>query len=192
MPRTISSLGGLEAAQAQIPVSLIRLEITGDEKRIHDLDLSLWLNPTTNAVAMAGGVGLLEFTPYAGLEVPQIDVGDAEPFGDVVVTLSNVDGDWSDVMADNAYRNATATIWQGNLSLAVGASPFGVAFQGVVTMWTGKLVFIEANLQTAQLYLEPPDPFAGPLPWRTYTAPDFKDLPTPGTRIKWGWTDREV
>lgn len=192
MPRTITALGGLESQDNQIPVSLVRLEISGNEKRMHDLDVTLYLNPSTDAVSMSPGGGLLAFTPYAGLEVPSIDIGDDQPLGEVTFTASNISEDWFVVMAANAYRETAATIWQGNLSLAAGTAPDAATFQGVVKMWAGKLVHIVANRQTATFRLEPPDPFRQPLPWRTYDPTLFKHLPPQGKKFIWGYTEREI
>lgn len=186
MPRVITSLGGQESQASQIPVSLVRLEITGAEKRMHDLDVSLYLNPSTNAVSMSSGAGLLEFTPFAGLEVPQIDLSDEEPLGEVSLSLSNIDETWFAIMVANQYRDAAATIWQGNLVQAAGTSPFGVTFQGVITMWAGKLVHIQATRHEATIRLEPPDPFKGKIPSRTYSSPDFVHMRPPGSTFKWG------
>jgi len=192
MPRTITALGGLESGAAQIPVSLVRLEIPGAEKRMHDLDVTLYLNPSTNAVSIAPGAGLLDFTPYAGLSVPQIELGEEEPLGQVSINVSNVDEAWFTIMAANAYRETPATIWQGNLSLSPGTNPNAVTFQGVVTMWAGKLVHVQATREIATLQFEPPDPFNMTLPWRTYGPPGFTKLPVAGTKIVWGYTEKTV
>jgi hypothetical protein len=186
MPRTITALGGLESLAAQIPVSLVRLEISGAEKRMSDVDVTLYLNPSTNAVAMAPGAGLLDFVPYAGLTVPQIDTGDDMPLGEVTLEVSNVAGEWWAILAAGLYREATATIWQGNLVLASGASPYAATFQGAVTMWAGNMTDLRPNRKTATITLEPPDFLRNPIPRRTYSAPGFTTLPVPTSKFLWG------
>lgn len=196
MPRIVTALSGQQDLANQIPVSVVRIEIPSAEKRLCDIDRSVFLNPSTLAVAIAAGAGLLEFAPYAGLSVPQIDVGDAEPLGDVTISVSNVgtdddpEGEWSAVLAANVYRDAPTTVWQGNL--VVGATPFDVTFTGAVTMWEGKLAAIEVTRTRATLSFEPPDALVGLLPWRTYNITDFPHMPIPGSRIVWGYTEREV
>jgi len=201
MPRTVTSLSSQHEATAQTPVSLVRIEIPGNEKRIHDLDVSLYLNPTTNAVSMSSGAGLVEFVPYAGLSVPQIEISDDLPLGEVMITVANVEkpggsegeaGEWFTINATNDYRDATVTIWQGNLSHTAGQHPDLVTFVGAVKMWVGNLVHIAANAHTATLKCAPPDPFRMPFPWRTYSAPAFKHLPRPGKKLVFGFTEREL
>lgn len=189
MPRTIAVLLGDESTEAQIPVTIIRVEIPGADLRIHDLDVPLYLNPGSGSTKMAPFSGHLEFLPGPGLtDVPRIDLSDELPLADVTFQLSNAGGAWYAVLAANAYRGAPVTIWQGNLRLTVGQSPFFASFPGVVQVWAGELVHLEADHERATFTAEPPDQFTMPLPRRTYGPPGFAALPTPGTTFVWGYT----
>lgn len=198
MPRSITALAGKEVDGVQIPVSLLRIEIPGTEIRYHDLDVPLYLNPSTGAVSMAPGAGLLEFLPGPDLTVPQIDTSDDAALSAVTVTLSNaanaVNGttDWWAVQAANLYRGALASVWQGNLALAVGAPPFAASFVGVVALWSGELSHIAPTIQRAVLTLEPPDAWNMPIPRRRYSSTGFPRMKVPGSKIKWGTTEKTV
>jgi hypothetical protein len=192
MPRDITDLSGQASEAAQITVSLLRLEIPDDEKRFCDIDQTVYLNPSTLAVSLAPGSGLLAFEPYAGLFVPEIDVSDDIPLGEVSIQISNVNGDWWTVMANNDYRDARATIYRGNLAQAPGTSPFALSFTGVVPVFEGDLTHIVANRQVATLTISAPDFFRLPIPWRTYSAPEFKHLPQPGKKLTFGYSVKEI
>ncbi len=160
---------------------------------LNDIDTIVYLNPTTNAVSMAPGAGLIPFVPYAGMSVPQFEMSDTGPLGDMSIELSNIRGDWSYVLAANRYRETLATMWQGNLSIPDDAPPDAVTFTGVVTMWIGRLVGIQPRKPNAILLFSPHiTPWTISFPYRTYTASGFPKMPTPNFTLLFGFTERQL
>lgn len=197
MPRTITALQGEESLAEQIPVSLVRLEIPRPGNASHafnfnDIDITVYLNPATNAVSMAPGTGLVPFVPAAGLTVPEVELNDEHIAGDVNISLSNVRGTWFDIMTENIYREVPATIWQGNLVLPTGSNPNAVVFRGAVKQWAGRVEAIDANRTSATITLSGlTSYFAMTFPYRTYTQTTFIHMPKAGAKLKWGYTDGE-
>jgi hypothetical protein len=202
MPRNVAALGGHEADQVQIAVSLVLLDIPGAQKRIHDLDVPLYLNPATNAVSMYAGAGLLKFVPYAGLSVPEIENTDDLPLGDVTFTVANItdpaggvgsDGEWTAILSANHYRQAPATVWQGNITLPPGTSPFLASFVGVVKVFDGDVEYLSVNRKDATITLGPPiDPYSLRFPRRRYTRPAFPWMRRPGDTYFFGYNEVEI
>lgn len=200
MPRTVTALAGHEADAVQIPVSIVLLDIPGNQKRIHDIDAALYVNPATNAVGMYPGSGLLKFVPYAGLDVPSVEITDEMPLGEVQFTLANIsdpatggDGEWYGIVGANVYRDAPASIWQGNIVLAPGTSPYQASFAGVVKVWDGSIEFIGCKRADATIILGPPlDPYSMTFPRRRYSRQDFPWMRRTGDTYFFGYNEVEV
>lgn len=195
MARNITALQGQESLAAQFPISLVRLEIPTYPKTINDSDVSVWLNPTTNATAMSdpGGGTYLRFDPYAGLQVPQIELTAETIVSEVSIEVENVNEEWFTILMANQYREKPATIWQGNLVVTADAGQQTVVFQGAIRQWTGRIEAIETNRQTATISLSAlTNSFAMTFPYRTYTQTDFPQMPKSGASLKWGYSEEEV
>lgn len=193
MPRNVAALLGEETLAEQIPVSLVQLDIPGNQININDVDVTVYLNPSTNAVSMAPGAGLVAFVPYAGLAVPQVELNAEHIAGDVTITVSNVDETWFDLLMANNYREAPAAIWQGNLVLPTGNNFNSVVFRGAVKQWAGRVEAIDATRESATITLSGlTSYFAMKFPSRVYTATDFLYLPKSGAKLKWGYTEEEI
>jgi hypothetical protein len=195
MPRNVTILGGLESAAEQIPISLVLLDIQGRRFAMNDVDITVYLDPVTNAVAMTPlNSGFVAFTPYAGLQVPEVEANSERMSSDVTIAVSNENEDWFVVMAEDQFREAPATIWQGNLLLAAGAAPDAVTLQGAVTVWSGRIETIEAQRDKATITLTGhTSAVTVTIPRRSYTtAAGFTQMPKPGSSLKWGYTEETV
>jgi hypothetical protein len=195
MPRNLTNLGGLESAAEQIPVSLVLLDIPGKPPiAMNDVDVTVYLDPATNAVAMTPlNSSFLAFKPYAGLQVPEVENSERIS-SDVTITVSNEKEEWFVVMALDPFREAPATIWQGNLQIAAGGAPDSVTFQGAITVWSGRIETIEAQRERATISLTGhTSAIAVTIPRRSYTtAAGFTQMPKPGSSLKWGYTEETV
>lgn len=170
----------------QAPIVAVLLSIC-------DVDVTLYLNPTTLAVGTAPGAGLVPFIPYAGLKVPQIAISESRTLSEVSFSVSNLNGDWGTIAAANQHRETAASIWRGNLVLGVGSSPDSLTFQGVVASWSGRLEDIKIGKQDASIVLAHHlTAWTLTWPYRTYSSPGFAHLPVPGTKLKWGTTNERV
>jgi hypothetical protein len=190
MPRTVTALSGAQSSQAQFPVSLVAMQITGayGPFYINDVDVTLYLNTTTDSLSMVPTAGYTEFVPYADLKVPVIEASDSSFLSQVTLSLSNVDETFYGVLADNNYRDVQVDIWQGNLSLAVGNPPDDVASIGAIRVYTGRLDQIVATHKTATLTVLPHvSPFQMTIPFDFWTLAEIPTLPVPGKVLKWGY-----
>jgi hypothetical protein len=194
MPRDVTVLGSQYTAGDQIPISLVLLQIPSNTIAIHTLaDVTVYLNPSTGAVSMSPGAGLQAFAPHAGLYVPEIELTSDSLLSDVTFLAANESGFWSTVLATNAYREATATIWQGNLVLTVGSAPEAVTFQGAVKFWAGVIETIDVAHDYASITLASLlSLFDMTFPYRTYNQQEFIHMPKPGAKVNWGYTELEV
>lgn len=200
MPRDVTALAGHEADAVQVPVSMVLLDIPGAQKRIHDIDAALYLNPTTNAVGLYPGAGLLKFVPYAGLDVPSVEMTDEMPLGEIQFTLANIctpgtgsDGEWFGIVAANTYRNSPASIWQGNIVISPGTSPFQASFAGVVKVWDGNVEYIGVKRAEATIILGPPlDPYGMQFPRRRYSRQDFPWMRRTGDTFYFGYNEVQL
>lgn len=195
MPRNLTNLGGLESAAEQIPISLVLLDIQGRRFAMNDVDVTVYLDPATNAVAMTPLNGnFVAFKPYAGLKVPEVEANSERISSDVTIAVANELEEWFVVMAEDRFREAPATIWQGNLSLAAGGVPDSVTFQGAVTVWSGRIETIEAQREKATITLTGhTSAITVTLPRRSYTtAAGFTQMPKPGSSLKWGYTEERI
>lgn len=191
MPNDVTDLAGAETDQEQFPISLVQFEIPGFAfNRINDTDLTVYLNPTTNAVAMAPGAGLEAFVPYSGLTVPKMVFGATQTLGEVSITVSNIEQDWVDIVADGSYSESLCTIWQGNLNQDNDTPPDAVTFTGVITRYVGRLEQIELTGKTLATILVSPHVTQQTVSWpyRKFSAPEFKHLPPPGAKLTFGFT----
>ena len=193
MPRNVTALLGEETLAEQIPISLVQLDIPGNQMNMNDVDVVVYLNPSTIAFSMSRGAGLVAFTPYPGLTVPQVELNADHIAGDVSVTVSNVGEEWFDMLTANQFREAPATIWQGNLVLPTGNNYNSVTFRGAVKQWAGRVEAIDATRDSATITLSGlTSYFAMKFPYRIYTATDFLYLPKSGAKLKWGYTEEEI
>lgn len=193
MARDITALGGHAADADQIPVTLVYLQIPSNTVAMCDLDVIVYLNPSTNAVSMSPGAGLVAFNPTAGLIVPEIENAEERITSNISFDVSNENEFWYGVLGANVYREAPATIWQGNLLLTPGTAPDAATFVGAVKTWNGRIEYLSATRRTATIELAPHiTPFTMLFPYRKYAAPEFKHLPQPGAQIPWGFTEKTV
>jgi hypothetical protein len=184
MPRDVTALGSQYNAGDQIPISLVLLSIPSNTIAIHTLaDVTVYLNPSTGAVSMAAGAGLQAFVPHAGLYVPELELSAETLLSEVTLQVANENGSWGAVVAANAYREADAAIWQGNLVLPVGSPPDAITFQGAVKYWAGKIEAIETIREFGSIILSGSLPvFDMTFPYRTYKQDEFVHMPKPGGR----------
>lgn len=197
MPYDVTALDGEESRAEQFPISLVQLAIPGHTLQIHDSDGLLYLDPTTTPP----GVGLLAtdlasgltFTPWAGLQVPEIETTDQQIRAQVSITLANLDQSLWDVIAADAYREQPASIWQGNIRMGGGVSPWSAVFVGAVNTFAGTIEYIGGTRRSVtvrlrqQLY-----PVGMTWPYNFYTPVDFVHMPVPGAKIIWGFDEREL
>ena len=135
----------------------------------------------------------VRFDPYAGLQVPQIELTSETVVSEVSITVANVNEDWFTILMANQYREKPATIWQGNLVLATGTAPNAVIFQGAIRQWSGRIESIQATREQATITLSAlTNTLAMTFPYRIYTQTDFPHLPKSGASLKWGYTETEV
>ena len=195
MARNVTALLGEESKSGQFPISLVRLEIPTYPKAINDTDMTVWLNPTNAAASNydPGGGTYVRFDPYAGLQVPQIELSAETTASEVSINVANVNEEWFTILMANQYREKPATIWQGNIVLPAGANPNSVNFQGAVRQWAGRIESIEASREQATITLSAlTNTFAMTFPYRIYTQTDFPHTPNSGATLKWGYTEEEV
>lgn len=205
MPRTVTVLSGQQSQDAQIPVTLVELLIPGRTKRLHDLadEISLFLldNGSAATASMLPGSGRSEFTPYAGLDVPEIEITDEVALSEVTFSVNNItdpatmtgDGEWYAIIAENQYRTALASIYQGNLTLPAGSSPFAATFVGAVKTWAGQIEHIAATRETATITLGPPmHPYGMKFPRRRYERRLYPRMRKAGEKFFFGHSEVTV
>jgi hypothetical protein len=193
MPRSVTALSGHYADADQVAVTLVYLQIPSNTLALCDLDVPVYLNPSTNAVSMVAGAGLVQFLPAAGLEVPEIENAEERITTNVTLSLANENGAWFSILGANVFREAPATVWQGNLLMTPGTAPDAVTFVGAVKTWNGRIEFINATRDKATVELSPHiTPFTILFPYRTFSAPEFRHMPAPGSKVVWGFTEREL
>jgi hypothetical protein len=192
MALNVTALGGQEAADAQIPVTFIRMEIDGADIRHHDLDVDLYLHPTSLAASLYPFTGALLFTPGSGFTAPDFSMVDDDPTPEVSISLANQDDAWFPIVAAGDYRGAVVTVWRGNLSLTAGSPPWAATVVGTVKEWEGSITHIEASDSEVRITAEPPDFLRTIIPSRTYNYSDFPRMPRPGTKYRWGFTEVSV
>jgi hypothetical protein len=186
--RNVSALADLEKGVEQIPVTLVALAIPAPwgPLYLHDLDVPLYLNPTTNAVSAAPGAGLVFFQPY-DLELTSLDESDEGGVPGGTVVASNADETWFGVVNNGSYRDTDVQVWDGNLSL--GATPDQITFVGAVRIFRGTLAGLSVTYAQATLTLENQiSPYATQWPYETYTVAEFKHMPANGTKLAFGTT----
>lgn len=194
---TVTAPSAITAGAATLAISPALQELVVDNEPlvtlflcINDIDMTVYLNSSTGTVSMVPGAGLVAFSPYADFTVPQIENSEEQILSELTLSVSNVIGDWTKVVAENAYRETPVTVWQGNLSLATGAPPEATTFIGVVKSYGGRLDDIDPSRTKTTITLAPHvTPLTLSWPYRTYSAPEFKHLPKNGSVRKWGFTE---
>jgi hypothetical protein len=194
MPRDTTQLLGLQNATVQVPVTLILLDIPGDRMAICDLDISLWMNTTTGATSVKPAEGMQEFMPYPILKSPDITQDDANIVSDNSILLANVDQDFDRINNKGAYRDAAVTVWKGQLQVTAGAAPESATFVSPLKYYVARINTIFPIMDTdATIVLGPHvTTFTVMLPRRMVTREMFPNVPTPGTKINFGYTETEV
>ena len=192
MGKDVSALDGEHLEARQIPLALVQLSIPGAFVAITDLDTPIYLNTTTLAGGLIPVTGGTQFLPGAGLKLPAIAESDGG-LSECQISAANADGFWWDVINANAYREAPATIWQGNLVLAMNQAPDAATLAGVFVRYVGHVTSVRATRRQARVTLRPgPSPMDMKLPYRTFPPDQYKRIPPEGTRLSFGWTERTL
>jgi hypothetical protein len=152
----------------------------------------VYLNRSTGAMQHVPAAGFDLFTPWPGLSVPTVSLSDMTIQDDLTISLANQNGAWFQVIAENAYRDALVTVWQGQLKL-VAVEPDRFEFAaGTVTMYVGR---VSGNLnvtrEVATINVKPHIvPFTITIPYNIHDATRFKRMPRSNKKLTWGYTER--
>lgn len=199
MARDVSALSSAHTARAQIPWVAVQIEIPSDTVRVCDLDVSLWIDPSTNAVDLVPGGSRVEFVPDAGLVVPRIERTESLSLAPASIRVSNLpaegtdNGPWTGRVAANNYYDALVTVWRGNLSPSAGAHPDAIAASGAVVEFVGRVDTLEAEADVARIQIQPHAvDHTATLPRRRYTLEDFPFCPKPGATMFFGKTSEPI
>jgi hypothetical protein len=190
--KNVAALAGEHLKSRQIPVVLVQLSIPGAFVAINDTDADIWLDTSTLAGALVPHPGGTQFRPGAGLSVPTIAEADAG-LSEAIITVSNVDGFWWNVINSNAFREAPATIWNGNITLAMNEAPEAAELVGVFVRYAGFITTLRASRRVARVTLRPGSSALDmKIPYRTFPPALYRRIPAEGSKITFGFTERTL
>ncbi|HEX8851272.1 MAG TPA: hypothetical protein VF761_17230 [Gemmatimonadaceae bacterium] len=196
--RSVTGLNGQHTAgENNAPVSLVALEIPDNPFYITDIDDEfgdIFLNRTTGAMQNVWADGFTQFVPHAGLRVPAFSLTDQTIQDDLTISLANENRAWFQVLAENAYRDALVTVWQGQLNVApIAMVPEAMAFApGTVKMYVGRISGnMNVTREVVTILVKPHVvPFTVTIPYRIHDATTFRRMPKAGRKLTWGYTER--
>lgn len=199
MPTDVTSLLGLNEGEFQIPVTLVAIDLPGaanavDRPRyLTTLDVPLFLNRATGAASFYPQTGYTRFDHCPDMKAPRIEKSDSIIQATTELVVPNRDEEWDFVLAAGTYRRALFTVWQGQLSVTIGASPDTATFPNPITYYVGRVDKITTVDDAATLAVEPHSvPFSITIPYLFFTAQEFPHAPKPGDKRRFGYTEKTL